>query len=59
MFDVVDSNKHYWYHYDALGSVVALSNNGSIEAQYSYDMFGGTIVARRTKKIWLIREMRR
>lgn len=31
----------YFYHYDGLGSVVALSNtSGTIEASYSYDAFG-------------------
>jgi len=44
MIDVVDSDKHYWYHYDALGSVIALSNNGSIVEAYSYDVFGSTKV---------------
>jgi len=31
----------YYYHYDGLGSVIALSNNsGVITEQYSYDEFG-------------------
>ena len=31
----------YYYHYDALGSVVALSNNsGNIVETYSYDVYG-------------------
>ena len=31
----------YYYHYDALGSVVALSNNSGVVAEsYSYDVFG-------------------
>ncbi len=31
----------YWFHYDGLGSVAALSNNsGTIVETYSYDVFG-------------------
>ncbi len=31
----------YYYHYDGLGSVIALSNtDGEIEEQYSYDVYG-------------------
>ena len=31
----------YWYHYDGLGSVVALSDSsGSIVERYAYDVFG-------------------
>ncbi len=33
----------YYYHYDGLGSVVALSNNSGVAIeQYSYDEFGNT-----------------
>jgi RHS repeat-associated protein len=35
------SGQRYYYHYDGLGSVVALSNiNGQIVESYSYDIFG-------------------
>ena len=34
----------YWYHYDALGSVMALSNGGTVVANYSYSVFGETTV---------------
>ncbi len=35
----------YWYHYDGLGSVVALSDSsGSIVEAYSYDVFGAVKV---------------
>ena len=35
----------YWYHYDGLGSVVALSDSsGSIVEGYSYDVFGAVKV---------------
>ena len=41
MIDVADSNKVYYYHFDGLGSVAALSNvNGDIVERYSYDVFG-------------------
>jgi len=41
MIDVEDENAKYYYHYDALGSVVALSNSsGNIVETYSYDVFG-------------------
>jgi RHS repeat-associated protein len=31
----------YYYHYDALGSIAALSNiDGEIEEQYIYDVYG-------------------
>ena len=40
----VDSNKHCWYHYDALGSVVALSESGVIKECYEYDAFGETTI---------------
>jgi len=41
MIDITDSNAVYYYHFDGLGSVVALSNvNGEIIKRYSYDVFG-------------------
>ena len=41
MIDVTDSNTIYYYHFDGLGSVAALSNvNGDIVERYSYDIFG-------------------
>jgi len=41
MIDVADSNTVYYYHFDGLGSMVALSNNsGGIVENYSYDVFG-------------------
>ena len=40
MIDVASGNKYY-YHYDGLGSVVALSNDAkNIVEQYHYDVFG-------------------
>ena len=41
MIDVADSNAVYYYHFDGLGSVAALSNiSGDIVERYSYDVFG-------------------
>jgi len=41
MIDVTDSNAVYYYHFDGLGSVVALSNaNNEIVERYTYDVFG-------------------
>ena len=41
MIDVEDSNATYYYHYDALGSVVALSNaSGTTVEVYEYSAFG-------------------
>jgi RHS repeat-associated protein len=41
MIDVTDSNAVYYYHFDGLGSVVALSDvNSDIVEIYSYDVFG-------------------
>ena len=41
MIDVADSNTDYYYHFDGLGSAVALSNeNKEIVERYSYDVFG-------------------
>jgi len=41
MIDVVDSNAVYYYHYDALGSVVALSDSAGDSCQsYEYSVYG-------------------
>jgi len=41
MIDVTDSDKYYYYHFDGLGSVVALSDeNADIVEKYTYDVFG-------------------
>ena len=41
MIEVADSNAVYYYHYDALGSVVALSDgNGDTVQTYEYSVFG-------------------
>jgi len=41
MIDVTDANKLYYYHFDGLGSVIALSDvNSVIVERYSYDVFG-------------------
>jgi hypothetical protein len=41
MIDVAGGDLIYYYHFDSLGSVIALSNvNGEIVERYSYDVFG-------------------
>ena len=41
MIDVADGNTIYYYHFDGLGSVVALSDiNNVVVESYSYDVFG-------------------
>lgn len=41
MINVADNNAVYYYHYDGLGSVIALSDEaGEVVEQYSYDVFG-------------------
>jgi len=41
MIDVADSNAVYYYHFDALGSVVALSDgDGDTVQVYEYDVYG-------------------
>ena len=41
IIDVADNNTVYYYHFDGLCSVAALSNvNGEIVERYSYDVFG-------------------
>ena len=45
MVDVADSNAGYYYHFDGLGSVVALSDvNNVIVESYSYDVFGAPTI---------------
>ena len=41
MIDVVDNDAEYYYHYDGLGSVVALSDsNGDTVQTYEYSVYG-------------------
>jgi len=41
MIDVADGNTVYYYHFDALGSVRAVSDaNAALVERYSYDVFG-------------------
>jgi hypothetical protein len=41
MIDVADSNTVYYYHFDGLGSVIALSDqNADLVESNSYDVFG-------------------
>ncbi|MHC4068615.1 MAG: RHS repeat domain-containing protein [Planctomycetota bacterium] len=41
MIDVADNNKIYYYHFDGLGSVAALSEeNADVVERYSYNVFG-------------------
>jgi RHS repeat-associated protein len=45
MIDVADSNAVYYYHFDGLGSVAALSDvNNVIVESYSYDVFGAPTI---------------
>ncbi len=45
MVDVADSNAVYYYHFDGLGSVVALSDvNNVVVESYSYDVFGAPTI---------------
>ena len=45
MIDVADSNAVYYYHFDGLGSVAALSDvNNMVVESYSYDVFGAPTV---------------
>ena len=38
---ITASGTKYYYHYDGLGSVVALSNStGNVVERYEYDVFG-------------------
>ena len=41
MIDVADSNATYYYHFDGLGSVIALTNSaGSVVNLYEYSVYG-------------------
>jgi len=41
MIDVADDNKVYYYHFDGLGSVIALTDtSGTFVEYYEYDVFG-------------------
>ncbi|OHB58997.1 MAG: hypothetical protein A2Y12_19695 [Planctomycetes bacterium GWF2_42_9] len=41
MIDVADNNTIFYYHFDGLGSVVALSDaTANVVEEYSYDVFG-------------------
>lgn len=41
MIDVADGNTVYYYHFDGLGSVIALGDqNADLVESYSYDVFG-------------------
>jgi hypothetical protein len=45
MADVADSNAVYYYHFDGMGSVAALSDvNNVIVERYSYDVFGAPTI---------------
>jgi RHS repeat-associated protein len=45
MVDVADSNAGYYYHFDGLGSVAALSDvNNVVVESYSYDVFGAPTI---------------
>jgi len=44
MIDVADSNTYY-YHYDGLGSVIALSDeSGNVIEKYKYSVYGKTTI---------------
>jgi RHS repeat-associated protein len=46
MLDVADNNKAYYYHFDGLGSVVALSNsNGDSCQSYEYSAYGQVVAS--------------
>ena len=45
MIDVADNNAVYYYHFDGLGSVAALSDSSAnIVEKYSYDVFGEPVI---------------
>jgi len=54
MIDVVDSNEPYYYHFDGLGSVMALSDANNIVAErYAYDAFGQPALSRKHPAWWM------
>jgi RHS repeat-associated protein len=45
LIETIDENRKYYYHYDGLGSVVALTDSSGVKVrQYRYDAFGGTTI---------------
>ena len=55
MIDVANGNSRYYYHYDGLGSVVAITNgSGQIIETYSYDAFGKTIIRNANGQVYSI-----
>jgi len=45
MIDVADNNAVYYYHFDGLGSVTALTDaNCAVVEKYEYDVFGETTI---------------
>ena len=45
LIDVADNNAVYYYHFDGLGSVVALSDvNNVLMERYAYDVFGRPMI---------------
>jgi RHS repeat-associated protein len=45
MTDVADDNKVYYYHFDGLGSVAALTDiNGLMVEYYEYDVYGAPTI---------------
>ncbi len=45
IIDVADNNAVYYYHFDGLCSVAALTDaNGTVVEKYEYDIFGGTTI---------------
>ena len=45
IIDVEDNNAVYYYHFDGLGSISALTDaNGTVVEKYEYDVFGGTTI---------------
>ncbi|MHC4122456.1 MAG: RHS repeat-associated core domain-containing protein [Planctomycetota bacterium] len=45
MIDVTDSNAIYYYHFDGLGSVAALTDeSGDLVEKYKYDVFGSLTI---------------
>lgn len=45
MIDVADGNKVYYYHFDGLGSVIALTDtSGTFAEYYKYDVYGAPTI---------------